>query len=238
MKKVRKLTENLWLSGLPRAKDIIEHRPATVIDVTCRPRPTVKRACLRIGAEYYKAPVTNIYDYIGIEKATQIAESAKTPVWIHCFRGQDRAPLVCQRVLRSTVGSVVLHGVGRNLARAYRLCSSFSIKKLLLHECKEIIKGNLYRATNTVTIETIDHLPEPSSSVLWLDRQGKKNISMVDWLSVYTIVIGGETCGLPIKHKHRQDAVRIHQNDDRTELTVESALAIALFLWGEARFKE
>lgn len=220
--KIVKLTDWLYISGLPRAKDL-EACPQSLVDLTQRERATVRRACEKYGIEYLKSPVS--YDMQGVEKGVEMVLSAEPPVLVHCFHGRDRAPIVCRRAIMRRQGEVVLHGVGRNLARSYRLCASFGIPKLKTHECTGQLDGNLYSAADTVIQQSIDVLPDPSKETIWLDQSGSVRLRDVDWLSVRRIVVGGESCGLP---SGAGDRVRIaHPN--KLELTVESALALALY---------
>ena len=222
---MRKLTEWLWLSGLPRAADLAEWRPASVVDLTQRERPSVRRACLRLGLAYHKYPVG--YDLLGAEEAVEAVLSAAPPVLVHCFHGRDRAPIACRRALMRREGAVVLHGVGRNLARAYRLCASFGVPRLETHACTGRLAGNLFSAAGAVELCGLATLPEPAADTVWLDQRGEVPLSAVAWLDVRRIVVGGETCGLPRAPGPR---VRI-DHPGALELTVEAALAIALQAW-------
>jgi len=228
MKNCWRLADWIWISGLPRGKDLGNWRPKSLIDLTQRELTTVRRSCEKYGIEYLKRPIT--YDMEGAENAVESVLTAKTPVLVHCFNGRDRAPVVCRRAIMRRQGEVVLHGVGRNLARSYRLCASFGIPTLKTHECTGQLAGNLYSAADTVIARSIDVLPDPSQETIWLDQSGSIRLRDVDWLSVRRIVVGGESCGLP---PGGGDRVRIdHQN--KLELTVESALAIALYAWSWA----
>lgn len=225
---MHRLLDWLWLSALPRAADIAAWRPASVVDLTQRPRPHVARACHRLGITYVKAPVS--YAMHDIESAVRAVLDAPRPVLVHCFHGRDRAPRVCRQVIRRSVGRVVLHGVGRNLNRAYRACSAFGVPFMDLHQCTGAVGDNLFSATNSVTLTDIARLPPPDAHTLWLSPHGKHRLDDVPWIHVRAIVVGGETDGLP---RTEHPAVRIQQPGS-LELTVESALSIALYAWGNA----
>ena len=90
--------------------------------------------------------------------------------------------------------------------------------------CHGTLKGNLYSATGHVAVEQISLWPE-GKSVLLCPR-GNVALAHADWSGVDTIVVGGETVGIP--RDIVGDRVRI---DTSMELTVEAALAIALYEW-------
>lgn len=125
--------------------------------------------------------------------------------------------------------NVLLYQVGRNLNRAYRTAEAFGIERLLLLNCREELRGNLFKAQGRVTIERIDDWPAPNG-LLALDTHARRPLREAEWTRVHTIVIGGETCGLPRRKLAEQGAI-IPMVGQVSDLTVEAALAIALYEW-------
>jgi hypothetical protein len=224
---MQKLTDWLWVSGLPKARDIAQARPATVIDVTRRHRPVVERACLKHGVVYVKCPVSYACLHSEIDAAVQAVLTAAPPVLVHCFHGRDRSPMVCRIAIMRCAGAVYLHGVGRNLSRAYRACAAAGIPALHLHQCTGKVDRALYSDAGRVDVQPVDSLPEPSDDTIWLETWGKRDFQSVNWLRVRRIVIGGETAGLP----RGREAYRIPQANT-LGYTVEAALTLALHEWG------
>lgn len=123
---------------------------------------------------------------------------------------------------------VVLYKVGRNLNRAYRTAEAFGISDIILVECDTKLKGNLFRSKGQVAIQELDTLP--IQGALALETFYKNKLGQTDWSTVDFIVIGGETSGLPRSMKFEQMA-RIPTIGKISGLTVEAALAIALYEW-------
>lgn len=123
---------------------------------------------------------------------------------------------------------VVLHRVGRNLNRAYRTCEAFGVEDMILHRCDGHVAGNLFKAAGRVRVSVASELPR-GAGVLCLETGAGIPIRAVEWDRVHTIVVGGETSGLP----RRQDAqwCCIAMVGNVSGLTVEAALAIALHEW-------
>ena len=126
--------------------------------------------------------------------------------------------------------NVLLYCVGRNLNRAYRTCESFGVERLLLLECSGAhLAGSLYSATGRVAVEMVGEWPGPDG-LLALETRYKQPLWRVDWRRVDTIAIGGETAGLPAGLPAEQTAT-IFTIGHLRALTVEAALAIALYEW-------
>lgn len=123
---------------------------------------------------------------------------------------------------------VLLHAVGRNLNRAYRTCAAFGIARLYLHDCEAQLSGALFGATGRVRVETVTSWPLPHG-VLALEVGRGLPLAEVDWTSVQTLLVGGESCTLPARL-----AVQWWAHIPivgRPGLTVEGTLAIALYAW-------
>ena len=126
--------------------------------------------------------------------------------------------------------NVLLYRVGRNLNRAYRTAEAFGVDKILLLECDDaFLQGNLFKAKNRVAIERINRWP-PRQGLLALETFYEAPIYQVCWPLINTIVIGGETEGLP-KSLDASYKVYIPMHGEVSGLTVEAALAIALYEW-------
>jgi tRNA G18 (ribose-2'-O)-methylase SpoU len=125
---------------------------------------------------------------------------------------------------------VVLYGVGRNLNRAYRTAEAFGVNRLLLLNCGgALLSGNLFKAKDRVDLVTIEDWPKPYG-LLALETFYTHSIESVDWSETTTIIVGGETSGLPRQLDAAQKA-RIPMIGAVSGLTVEAALAIALWEW-------
>jgi tRNA G18 (ribose-2'-O)-methylase SpoU len=124
---------------------------------------------------------------------------------------------------------VVLYGVGRNLNRAYRTCEAFGVRRLKLLDCRGVLRGNLFKAAGRVEVLNISGFPQPDG-LLALETYYPDDIYDVRWDLVSAILIGGETGGLPRKTPAQQ-RVHIPMVGKVSGLTVESALAIALYEW-------
>jgi len=226
---MREFLPGFWRSPLPLARDVRAFAAAggrALLDLTQRPRPTVARACERAGVRYLKQPVS--YEMSGIDDALKVAEAAPRPLLIHCFHGRDRTGLLVRLLMRSH-GRVVLHRVGRNLNRAVRTCEALGVRRLLLHECTGKLSGNLYKAAGRVAVADVDAIPaEPG--VLALETDCSATIGDVAWDSVHTLLLGGESAGLP--RSLPVQYASIPMAGQVSGLTVEGALAIALHEWG------
>lgn len=129
---------------------------------------------------------------------------------------------------------VLLYRVGRNLNRAYRTCEAFGVPEMLLYQCDGArLSGNLYRATGRVQVREVVGWPDPYKT-LALETRYDTPVWDVDWSRVETLIIGGETSGLPARVPAAQTAV-IPMAGLVSGLTVEAALAIALHEWGRWR---
>ncbi len=125
---------------------------------------------------------------------------------------------------------VTLYRVGRNLNRAVRTCEAFGVRDLHLLECHHArLSGHLFGATGRVHIETIEDWPD-GNHVCALETHYPMPIYDIPWHECEGILIGGETAGLPSAapaqyHAHIPMVGRV------SGLTVEAALAIALYEW-------
>lgn len=124
--------------------------------------------------------------------------------------------------------NVLLYRVGRNLNRVYRTAEAFGVEKLFLLDCAGELRGNLFRALNRIQIEHVTTFPV--TSVLALETYYVSSIYTVDWSSINTIIVGGETSGLPRGQRFEYEA-KIPLCGAVSGLTVEAALAIALYEW-------
>lgn len=222
----------IWLSGLPKRKEIAAIRPATIIDLTDRERHVVAAAAHSVGAVYLKMPIG--YDQRDISHVVNAALEASRPLLIHCFHGRDRAPRVARQLLRAQPGSIVLHDVGRNLNRAIRVAASIGAREISLHRCRPE-KGREYDAIKGFALKHLEDFELPSPNInlgtVWLETWGQKTIDHIDWLNVRRIVVGGETNGLPKSGINPDDVVRLPQIGNLC-LTVEHALIAGLTAWG------
>lgn len=123
---------------------------------------------------------------------------------------------------------VLLYRVGRNLNRAYRTAEAFGVERLLLLECSGKIEGALFGAEGWVTVEIIDRWP-CAAGLLAVETNYRTPIWDVNWSSVHTVVVGGESVTLPraVAEQH----ARIPMYGHIGCLTTEAALAIALYEW-------
>lgn len=220
----------VWRSQLPKASEIAflreVHGLQAVLDLTRRPRPTVERACHRLGVRYEKFPME--YDGHALP-AARFASSLPRPLLIHCFHGRDRTGRVMRALAAMEHGSVHLYRVGRNLNRAIRTMEAFGMRRLHLVECDEsFIKGNLFGATGRVEAVRDTELPSGDDALV-LETGDYPPLSTVDLGRYRKIIIGGETSGTP-PLKHLAHAT-IPMAGKVSGLTVEAALAIALYEW-------
>lgn len=131
---------------------------------------------------------------------------------------------------------VVLYNVGRNLNRAYRTCFSFGVTEMFLVGASNDrpiaweLRGNLFSAKNSVTISSCDEMPDIGNAVA-LENYYVMPISRINWSAVDTVLIGGESTGLPKNISPLYKATI--PTAERFCLTVEAALAIALYEWSK-----
>lgn len=126
---------------------------------------------------------------------------------------------------------VLLYKVGRNLNRAYRTCEAFGISSIKCFECKQNdinILGNLYKASNRVSVTETTELPDFNSTLI-LETCYETPIWEVEWEKINTIVIGGETSGINTKLFKSKYTASIPMMGKVSGLTVEAALSIALY---------
>lgn len=124
---------------------------------------------------------------------------------------------------------VLLWRVGRNLARAYRTAEAFGAGALELLECAGAVHGPLYSSRGRLDVIRLDEWPELSSAVL-LEPQYPTDIRSVDWSRVDRVVLAGESATLPAGLAAGWRC-RIPMYGGARQLTVEAALAIALYEW-------
>lgn len=126
--------------------------------------------------------------------------------------------------------NVLLYRVGRNLARAVRTSASFGVARIELLDCKgAAVRGPLHGAGGVVEVVPVDAFPAPSRA-LALETGTGETIDAVDWTRVEVLLLGGETGGLP-RRVVRDAAQRATiPTAGWACLTVEAALAIALYL--------
>lgn len=221
----------LYRSPLPKAMEIASLRDdvglASVLDLTQRPRPTVERACARNGIVYAKMPMP--YDGGDVIAAATALLNLPRPALVHCFHGRNRTGRVTRAAAMMESGSVHLYRVGRNLNRAVRTMEAFGMRKLHLVECNEAkLSGRLYGASGKVQIVTDDALPS-GDDVLVLETGDYPTIQSAPLHKYRRVIIGGETFGTP--RLSGVDYATIPMAGNVSGLTVEAALAIALWEW-------
>lgn len=123
---------------------------------------------------------------------------------------------------------VYLYRVGRNLNRAYRTAEAFGVSRIVLIECSAPLQGHLFGAAGRVDV-TVGSLPSPTG-LLALETTYKTPLRSIDWQLVEGILIGGETAGVP-RGRISEFQVVIPTVGQVSGLTVEAALAIALWEW-------
>lgn len=127
--------------------------------------------------------------------------------------------------------NVVLYNCGQNLNRAYRTCFCFGIKTLYLvntnnHFIEWELKGNLFSAKDKVAVIKSDALPRLGDNVVAFENYYKQPLFDFDWNGIDTILIGGESMGLPkLKIKNKVTIPTINS----LCLTIEASLAIILY---------
>lgn len=127
---------------------------------------------------------------------------------------------------------VILYNVGRNLNRAFRTCFSFGVSELyLIGSMQYKLKGNLFKSKDKVKIIKLETMPELEydNSIAFENYYKKSIYNFKEWRKIDTILIGGETTGLPkgIKCNYK---IKIPTMNSFC-LTVEATLAIVLFEW-------
>lgn len=125
--------------------------------------------------------------------------------------------------------NILLYRVGRNLNRCYRTAEAFGVNSISLLKCNATITGNLFAATDRVHVANVRKWPS-ADGLLALDTFFLTPIWDVDWSTITTIALGGETQSLPRTIDARQRAI-IPMQGCISSLTVEAALAIALYEW-------
>lgn len=125
---------------------------------------------------------------------------------------------------------VYLYHVGRNLNRAVRTCEAFGVQRLHLIDCAEVwLSGNLYGARGRVDVAHVSDWPDAAGLCL-LETWAKPPLWRVPWGEVRALLLGGETDGLP-RETLAQYRAAIPLQGHISGLTVEAALAIALYEW-------
>lgn len=227
---IQEIVPGVFRSSLPRAKDIArfaELGGVRVVDLTQRERATVRRACDRYSVAYEKHPMP--YEGADALAAAKVILGGARPVLFHCFHGRGRTGRVARAIEMMEYGEVWLYKVGRNLSRAVRTCEAFGVKKLVLVDCNEsYLSGNLYGATGRVSISRADSLPS-GPGVLALETGPYPPIYSIDLSRTKQVIIGGETSGLPRTMSCQYATIPMSGNV--SGLTVEGALAIALYEW-------
>lgn len=229
--KFREVIPGVYRSPLPRAVDIAtfaeQFQGRTVVDLTRRERPTIERACAKHRLTYVKVPTDYVGSGANVDAGVNAVLAAEKPVLFHCFHGRDRTGLVARRVTMLTVGRLCLYRVGRNLNRAVRTCEAFGLRTIETVECTGRIEGSLFGAKDRVSLVEAFSLPS-GPGVLALETWGETAIDHVDWSGIHTLLVGGETSGLP---RSVGSAVRIPTVGEVSGLTVEATVAIALHTW-------
>ena len=129
--------------------------------------------------------------------------------------------------------TVYLYRVGRNLNRAYRTCEAFGVQDLKLVDCDAKLAGHLYGAAGRVRVAEAAFLED--AGTLALETWAGPPLSAIDWHAVSSVLIGGETAGLPRgMFRRAQFTGRIPTVGHVSGLTVEAALAIALYAWRQS----
>lgn len=133
---------------------------------------------------------------------------------------------------------VILFNVGRNLNRAYRTCFSFGITKLLFigksndRSIQLEERGNLFSAKDKVKIEYYNSIKDINlNNTVAFENYYNKSIYDLDWNNIDSILIGGESTGLPKKLNTKEKVCIPTMN--KFCLTVEASLAIALYEWSK-----
>jgi tRNA G18 (ribose-2'-O)-methylase SpoU len=124
------------------------------------------------------------------------------------------------------VVDIYLYKVGRNLNRAYRTCEAFGVKNLYLIDCDAKLSGNLFKSQGLVNVIN-SQLPYPEG-LLSLETYHTTPIENLDLSVITSVIIGGETHGLP-KRLDAQYRATIPMFGKISGLTVEATLAIALY---------
>lgn len=219
--------QGIYRSALPMEREIRAFKEAggrSVVDLTQRDRPSIKRWCSRHGLSYTKSPLP--YEHGDIDAAARLVLSASRPALFHCFHGRDRTGQVARRIQMWQRGRVFLYRVGRNLNRAIRTCYSMGVREVCLVGCDDAQVGRLYSASAQI-VTRYEDLPS-GDGVLALDIGDYPPIESVQWDGIHSVVIGSETYGVPQDLPSQRTTIRTSYS---LELTVEAALAIALQEW-------
>ncbi len=124
---------------------------------------------------------------------------------------------------------VLLYRVGRNLNRAYRTAEAFGVARLLLLDCDQArLSDNLFGAAGRVVVESITEWPT-TTNLLALEPSYRLLLRDVDWTMVTTIALAGESASLPNLRLARKASIPMLGHSSC--LTVEAALAVALYEW-------
>ena len=133
---------------------------------------------------------------------------------------------------------VILFNVGRNLNRAYRTCFSFGITKLLFigksndRSIQWEKRGNLFLAKDKVKVKYYNSIKDINlNKTVAFENYYNKSIYDLDWNNIDSILIGGESTGLPKKLNTKEKVCIPTMN--KFCLTVEASLAIALYEWSK-----
>lgn len=223
-----KVVNNIYRSSLPNGNMLAEYiknyKLKTVIDLTQRKRNVQENACKKNGCLYKKMSVS--YDCCNSEAVVRQIITCEKPLLYFCFHGRDRSGKI-SRIIKRMHGKVVLYKVGRNLNRVYRTVEAFGIPELQLIECSGEVRGNLYAAKNKIKIIKNESMPK---NIIAFETNGKKEITEIDFENISSILIGGETVGIPTWFQG--EIYKIPQIGNISGLTVEAALAIILYEWG------
>lgn len=95
-------------------------------------------------------------------------------------------------------------------------------------ECDAKLSGNLFKAEGNV--EVIAAEMPIADGLLAIETYYTEPLGAVDWGKVDALIVGGETSGLPRKIAADHKAT-IPMVGSISGLTVEAALAIALYEW-------
>jgi len=126
--------------------------------------------------------------------------------------------------------NVWLYRVGRNLNRAYRTCEAFGVTQLFLIECDPQLSGSLFQAADRVEICVMQAWPSWPTT-LALETSYPAPLWSIPFAPIQHLLLGGETAGLPVSRIAPAYRAHIPQQGKVSGLTVEAALAIALYEW-------
>jgi tRNA G18 (ribose-2'-O)-methylase SpoU len=127
---------------------------------------------------------------------------------------------------------VLLYGVHRNLQRAYRTCAIFAVRRFVLWDCAaaDPRPGALPAGVLPVfRVSSFEEFLREGAMCVALSPRARHSLEEVDWPEVTALLVGGETVGLPRGLPRTLPRRRI-VTPRPWELTVEAALAIALYI--------